>query len=84
MQAYFWRTAAGEEIDLVLDHGSERIALEIKAGRGDDERAMRILGEATPDVDAARGWIVDHAAGVELVGSGVARAGFAPPIPGVP
>jgi predicted AAA+ superfamily ATPase len=83
-QAYFWRTAAGAEIDLVLDRGSERIAVEIKAGRGDDARAVRVLREAMPDVNAARGWIVDQATGVELVGSGIARAGFDALIQGTP
>lgn len=75
-QPCFWRTAAGAEIDLVLDRGSERVAVEVKAGRGDDARAVRTLREAMPDVDAARGWIVDQAAGVELVGEHIARAGF--------
>jgi predicted AAA+ superfamily ATPase len=75
-QPYFWRTAAGAEIDLVLDRGGERIAVEIKAGRGDDARAVRTLREAMPDVDARRGWIVDQAAGVERVAERIARAGF--------
>ncbi len=83
-QAFFWRTAVGAEIDLVLDRGSERIAVEVKTGRGDDARALRVLREAMPDVDAARGWIVDQAAGVELAGAGIARAGFAAVVQGVP
>ena len=76
-QAYFWRTAAGAEIDLVLDRGDTRIAVEIKAGRGDDARALRTLREAMPDVDATRGWIVDQAQGIERVSEHIARAGFA-------
>lgn len=83
-QAFFWRTAVGAEIDLVLDRGSERVAVEIKAGRGDDARAVRVLREAMPDVAAARGWIVDQAAGVERVGEGIARAGFAAVVQGTP
>jgi uncharacterized protein len=83
-QAFFWRTAAGAEIDLVLDRGSERVALEIKAGRGDDARAVRTLREAMPDIDAGRGWIVDQAAGVERVSERIARAGFAELVRGVP
>jgi uncharacterized protein len=83
-QAFFWRTAAGAEIDLVLDRGSERMALEIKAGRGDDARAVRTLREAMPDIDAGRGWIVDQAAGVERVSERIARAGFAALARGVP
>jgi predicted AAA+ superfamily ATPase len=83
-QGYFWRTAIGAEIDLVLDRGAERIAIEIKSGRGDDARAIRRLREAMPDVDAVRGWIVDQAAGVDLVGERIARAGFEAIIQGAP
>jgi uncharacterized protein len=83
-QAFFWRTAVGAEIDLVLDRGHERVAVEIKAGRGDDARAVRTLREAMPDVDASRAWIVDQAAGVERVGERIARAGFAEVVRGLP
>lgn len=75
-QAYFWRTAAGAEIDLVLDRGHERVALEVKAGRSVDARALRVLREAMPDVGAARGWVVDQAPGIERLGDRLARAGF--------
>ena len=83
-QAYFWRTAAGAEIDLVLERGDTRVAVEIKAGRGDDARALRVLREAMPDVDAARGWIVDQADGIERVSERFARAGFAAVTQGTP
>jgi uncharacterized protein len=83
-QAFFWRTAVGAEIDLVLDRGNERVALEIKAGRGDNARAVRTLREAMPDVAASRAWIVDQAAGVERVGERIARAGFAQVVQGLP
>ena len=83
-QAFFWRTAVGAEIDLVLDRGSERVAIEIKAGRGDDARAVRTLREAMPDVNAGRGWIVDQATGVERVAEHIARAGFARVMQGIP
>jgi hypothetical protein len=83
-QAFFWRTAAGAEIDLVLDRGHERVAVEIKAGRGDDARAVRSLREAMPDVDARRAWIVDQADGIERVGDRIARAGFTAVVDGAP
>jgi uncharacterized protein len=83
-QAFFWRTAVGAEIDLVLDRGNERVAVEVKAGRGDHARALRTLREALPDVDAARAWIVDQAAGVERVGERIARTGFAELLRGTP
>jgi hypothetical protein len=83
-QPYFWRTAAGAEIDLLLDRGEKRIAIEIKAGRGDDARALRALRDALPDVGAERGWIVDQAAGSEALGQNIARIGFEAAIAGVP
>jgi predicted AAA+ superfamily ATPase len=83
-QAYFWRTAAGAEIDLVLDRGNERIAVEIKAGRGTDARALRTLREAMPDVNAQRAWVVDQAPGSEPLGQAIARTGFAQVVSGVP
>ena len=75
-RGYFWRTAAGAEIDLLLDRGHERVAVECKAGRGDQARAIRVLREALPDVAADRAWIVDQSAGIEAVGANIARAGF--------
>ena len=82
--AFFWRTAAGAEIDLMLNRGAERIAVEIRCGRGDNARAVRTLREAMPDVQAARGWIVDQAAGVERVAELIARAGFSAVMHGTP
>ena len=83
-QAYFWRTAAGAEIDLVLDRGDTRVAVEIKAGRGDNARALRVLREAMPDVEAARAWVVDQAEGIDRVSDRIARAGFAAVMQGTP
>ncbi len=75
-QPYFWRTAAGAEIDLVLDRGGERVPIEIKAGRGGDGRTVRALRDALPDVGAKRAWVVDQASGIDLLAPSVARAGF--------
>lgn len=75
-QPWFWRTAAGAEIDLLLDRGKERVAVEVKAGRGGDARALRALREAMPDAAVGRAWLVDQAPGVERLGPQIARAGF--------
>jgi hypothetical protein len=40
---YFWRTAQGDEVDLVIDHGSRQVPLEIKlhsAPRADEARGL--------------------------------------------
>ena len=83
-QPWFWRTAAGAEIDLLLDRGSTRVAVEVKTGRGADSRAVRMLREALPDAGAQRAWIVDQGSGIEPVGPGIARAGFAEVRDGTP
>lgn len=83
-EAYFWRTAAGAEVDLVLDRGHERIAIECKAGRGDQARAVRVLREAMADIQASRGWIIDQAAGMDLVSPTIARTGFDAVLAGSP
>ena len=81
---WFWRTAAGAEVDLLLDRGSERVAMEIKAGHGGDARALRALRETLPDIEARRAWIVDQAPGIAQLGPRIARAGFAEVVSGTP
>ncbi|MGH8770075.1 MAG: ATP-binding protein [Burkholderiales bacterium] len=83
-QAFFWRTAAGAEIDLVLDRYDHRVALEVKAGRGDVPRAVRAITDALPDVAARRGWIIDQSTGIDRLGEQIARAGFGAVQNGVP
>ena len=83
-QGCFWRTLAGAEIDLLLDRGDARVAIEIKAGRGGAPRTLRVLREALPDVDAQRAWIVDQAPGTELLAPGIARIGFGEASAGTP
>lgn len=76
-QFFFWRTADGAEIDLVIERGSTRIAIEIKAGRGDKAHAARGLQAAMKDVDAEMGCILDQAEGLDILRPGVTRRGFA-------
>jgi predicted AAA+ superfamily ATPase len=83
-QAFFWRTAAGAEIDLVLDRSDHRVALEVKAGRGDAPRAVRAMTDALPDVGARHGWIIDQSTGIDRLGEQIARAGFGAVQSGVP
>jgi hypothetical protein len=83
-QGWFWRTQAGAEIDLLLDRGTTRIAIEIKTGHGAAPRAIRTLREAIPDVKADRAWIVDQAPGTELLAPRIARRGFAEASTGTP
>jgi predicted AAA+ superfamily ATPase len=76
-QCYFWRTLAGAEVDLVLDRGSELIALEIKTGRGDKWQAIRTLEQAAQDIGASTAWILDQAEGSDYLRPNTQRRGFA-------
>ena len=76
-QFFFWRTADGAEIDLVVECGSARVAVEIKAGRGDKIHAARVLERAMNDVGAKTGWILDQAEGTDVLVPGLARRSFA-------
>lgn len=82
--AYFWRTSAGAEVDLVIERGDRRIALEIKTVGAAQPRVVRGLEAALLDLDADRGWIVDQAAGIDRLGDRVARAGFEAVMDGTP
>lgn len=82
-QPHFWRTAAGAEIDLLLDRGSERVAVEVKSARA-GALGARGLRDALADVEPARTWIVDQGAGIAPVAPRVARAGFEEVLEGTP
>jgi len=75
-QAFFWRTAAGAEVDLLFQRGEAMHAIEVKAGVG-TLRQARGLSEALPDIGAAAGWIVDQGDGNEALNANVRRRGFA-------
>lgn len=75
-QCYFWRTQAGAEVDLVLDRGSERFAVEIKAGRGDKGQVVRVLEQAKLDLEARAAWVVDQAEGIDPLRPAIERRGF--------
>jgi predicted AAA+ superfamily ATPase len=59
-QFYFWRTATGQEVDLIVERGSERIGIEIKVGShvaGSDFKNLRI---AMDDLHLTRAWLVNQ------------------------
>jgi predicted AAA+ superfamily ATPase len=75
-QFFFWRTAAGAEIDLVLERGSKRYAVEVKSGQGGRPRTIHALESAAHDVAASGAFLVDQAAGREPLSPDVQRLGF--------
>lgn len=75
-QAFFWRTQAGAEIDLVLDRGSTRVAIEIKAGSARNVYAARDLAAAAKDIEASQAILLDQAVGEEDLSPLVRRRAF--------
>jgi predicted AAA+ superfamily ATPase len=73
---YFWRTQAGAEVDLVLDRGSERIAIEVKVGHGRTLHTARALDQAARDIGASSAWILDQAEGSDPVRAHLHRRGW--------
>ena len=75
-QFYFWRTQAGSEIDLIIDRGSERFAIEIKVGSGIHPSKISKFRAAMKDVDAKSGYIVDHSDSDTPIAPKIEQLGF--------
>lgn len=75
-QHYFWRTAAGAEIDLLLERGQELFGVEVKVGRGGKAGVGKRMGEVVRDVGAKAGWILDQSKEEVPLVSGVVCRGF--------
>jgi predicted AAA+ superfamily ATPase len=70
-QAYFWRTAGGDEVDLLMDLGPRRVPFEIKlhsTPRAEDARGLRRCMEA---LRLPRGYLVHAGVGDYSLGEGV-------------
>jgi uncharacterized protein len=76
-QFFFWRTAAGAEIDLVIERGSARFAIEIKSARADKPQMIHALESAAADVATKRAFFIDQGAGHERISRHIERRGFA-------
>ena len=75
-QFFFWRTADGAEMDLIVDHGSSRVAIEIKTGCGARGHTARSIDLAMADVGASQGWILDQAPGTDILRPGITRISY--------
>ncbi len=74
-QPFFWRTAAGAEIDLVLDRGDRLAAVEIKAGVG-NARHARHLRDALGDLGLESATLLDQGGTEEPLNAQVSRRGW--------
>lgn len=54
----FWRTHAGAEVDLVLQHRERFLPIEIKLGAAVDRHAVAGLRQFMQDLDVPKGWVV--------------------------
>lgn len=72
-QVSFWRTAAGQEADLVFDRGNERIAIEVKTNSGTNPHDARKLEAMLDDIGAQRGVLVGMGAQPEQLTARVAN-----------
>lgn len=55
---WFWRTAAGAEVDLLIGVGRRLIPIEIKLGTSVDHRAVASLRQCMKDLSLKRGFVV--------------------------
>lgn len=76
-QAYFWRTAGGAEVDLLLDRGDLLHALEIKTAPGTSPHLARGLRSILHDTGARSATVIDQGPGSAPLAPGVTRRGFA-------
>ncbi len=76
-QFSFWRTATGNEVDLLIERGPHRFAIEIKSAPRRTPREIAGLARSAADADATAGvWIVDAGGAPERLAPGVERRGF--------
>lgn len=76
-QAYFWRTAAGAEVDLLLERGGALHAVEIKTARAVSPYLARGLRAILADTDAHSATVIDQGEGMEPLATSVNRRSFA-------
>jgi predicted AAA+ superfamily ATPase len=74
--AHFWRTAAGAEVDLLLERQGALHAVEIKTSRATSPYLARGLRAIMEDTTAVSGTIIDQGPGSEPLLPGVTRRGF--------
>lgn len=74
----FWRTAAGVEMDLIVERGRHRFGIEIKSAPHRTARELDALARAAADADTTSGtWILDAGGPAAPAAPGIERRGFA-------
>ncbi len=75
-QLFYWRTAAGAELDLVIERDGRRHGVEIKTARASSPYLARTLASIARDLEADSITVIDQAPGVEALRPGIERRGF--------
>ena len=70
-QAYFWRTARGDEIDLLVDIGTKKIPFEIKLHGSPSAQDAGTLHQCMRDLELTRGYLIHSGREDYSLGKGV-------------
>lgn len=73
---FFWRTAAGAEVDLVIERGGQRHLVEVKTARATSPHLARRLKSALTEVDALDAVVLDQAGGSDPLAPNIVRRGY--------
>lgn len=57
-RVWFWRTQAGAEVDLIIENGRRRVAVEIKAGARPEGPRLAGLRQCMADLGLKRGFVL--------------------------
>jgi predicted AAA+ superfamily ATPase len=57
-RAYFWRTAKGEEVDLLIDHGRRRVPFEIRLHSAPTQEDARTVVACMRDLGLSKGYVI--------------------------
>jgi predicted AAA+ superfamily ATPase len=60
-QAYFYRTSSGNEIDLILEKGNEKMAIEFKASTS--PRVSKGLNNSLDELGIDKAWVIAQVEG---------------------
>ncbi len=70
-EAYFWRTSAGAEVDLLLVHGRRITPIEIKLGVEIRPPSLAAMRQCMSDLGLERGYVVSGASEPRKLGRGI-------------
>lgn len=74
-RSYFYRTSSGSEVDLILEHGKKRIAVEFKSSKA--PTVTRGFWNAIEDLKIKEAWIIAPIEGMYPIKAGVNVSGLA-------